>query len=98
MSESRMPPRTPPSALDPGPGEWIEQAACRETFVDFFPKVTDREGQQWAKAVCARCPVRLPCLDYALSTFIYARGDDGIWGGTNHLERVAMRRAARRAS
>jgi WhiB family redox-sensing transcriptional regulator len=88
-----------PSMLDHGPGRWVHQAACQETpFIDFFPSTKDVQGQQWAKAICARCPVRDACLEYALVTFTYNNGDDGIWGATTHRERIAMRRAARRAS
>ena len=40
-----------------------------------------RERQ--AKAICARCPVRMECLEYA----IRIREPHGIWGGLNELER-----------
>ena len=43
-----------------------------------------------AKAVCARCPVQLNCLSYALETMPV-----GIWGGTTAEERLAARRAVR---
>lgn len=36
-----------------------------------------------AKAVCARCPSRDACLDYALTNAIRF----GVWGGTDWLER-----------
>lgn len=39
-----------------------------------------------AKEVCADCPVRLRCFDYALSA-----GMHGIWGGTTHEERQKLR-------
>lgn len=41
----------------------------------------EREGR--AKAICAGCSVRQPCLDYALSI----REPHGIWGGLNEAER-----------
>lgn len=41
-----------------------------------------------AKAVCQRCPVRGPCLDYALRNSIRY----GIWGGLNQEERARERR------
>lgn len=40
-----------------------------------------------AKALCAECPVRQRCLDYALETRMA-----GVWGGTNEVERRALRR------
>jgi WhiB family redox-sensing transcriptional regulator len=52
----------------------------------FFPE----RGQSVtaAKTVCARCPVRAACLDYAMS--INER--HGIWGGTTEKERRVLRR------
>jgi WhiB family redox-sensing transcriptional regulator len=35
-----------------------------------------------AKAICAQCPIRIQCLDYAVSA-----GMQGIWGGTTDSER-----------
>lgn len=40
-----------------------------------------------AKAICARCPYRAPCLDYATR-----HGEKGIWGGTTENERIDKRR------
>ena len=44
----------------------------------------DRE--QRAKAICATCAVRQPCLDYA----IRIREPHGIWGGLNEAERKQL--------
>jgi len=49
-----------------------------------------------AKAICARCPARVECLEYALTT----PEKYGVWGGMGEDERVTerrrrMRRAAR---
>lgn len=41
-----------------------------------------------ARAVCASCPVRAQCLDYALRNSIM----QGIWGGLNKEERARERR------
>jgi WhiB family redox-sensing transcriptional regulator len=41
-----------------------------------------------AKAICARCPVRLHCLVFALST----NQEDGTWGGLTPTERRSLRR------
>jgi WhiB family redox-sensing transcriptional regulator len=64
---------------------WREQAACRGANLDvFFP---DRgESAEPARQVCARCPVRQPCLDYAISSQI----SHGVWGGLAERERRAL--------
>jgi hypothetical protein len=57
----------------------------------FFPEDEPDHKQrklmiELAKEVCADCPARLRCFDYALSA-----GMVGIWGGTTHDERVKLR-------
>jgi WhiB family redox-sensing transcriptional regulator len=42
-----------------------------------------------AKQVCACCPVKAQCLEFALQT----RQDAGIWGGLDEDERRMLRRA-----
>ncbi len=55
----------------------------------FFPPTTfERKDEKEirenrAKAICATCSVRRPCLDYALRI----REPHGIWGGLNEVER-----------
>ena len=45
-------------------------------------------GERKAKAMCASCPVRTECLDYAIS-----RPEKyGTWGGLNEDERASERR------
>jgi WhiB family redox-sensing transcriptional regulator len=41
-----------------------------------------------AKRICQACPVRPPCLQFALDT----NQDTGVWGGTTEDERRALRR------
>lgn len=69
---------------------WQNDALCRGSNADlFFPpqhmetkeERAAREAQ--AKAVCARCPVRKQCLEFALAV----REPHGIWGGLNEIER-----------
>lgn len=75
-----------------GRASWTESAACRGADPElFFPissaGVSQRQIRS-AKAVCARCPVRPACLDYALAT-----GQRfGIWGGLDEDERRLLRR------
>jgi WhiB family redox-sensing transcriptional regulator len=65
---------------------WRERAACRGTDLQvFFPG--RGEPAEPARQVCAGCPVRQPCLDYALSHGI----THGIWGGLTERDRRTLR-------
>ena len=79
------------------PKEWRSRAACRDVDTAVFFPETEPEIAA-AKAVCAACPVREACLDFALIT----RQDDGVWGGMDENERRRVRRrrqeAARKAA
>jgi WhiB family transcriptional regulator, redox-sensing transcriptional regulator len=75
---------------------WQFRALCRgdESSLFFAPNYFERKEQKdareaLAKAICARCPVRPACLEYALRI----REPHGIWGGLNEFERRAMLRA-----
>jgi WhiB family transcriptional regulator, redox-sensing transcriptional regulator len=72
--------------LDP---EVLRGAACGEEDLElFYPEPGDLETERAAKAVCAACPVREPCLEMALQT-----GDQhAILGGTSPGERGRLRR------
>ena len=51
---------------------------CREMPPDtFFP--SDGVGVEVARRICADCPVKEPCLEYAMVNHI----DHGVWGGTS---------------
>lgn len=68
--------------------EWMAEGNCRDESPSlFFP--SDGVGVEVARRVCATCPVKEPCLEYALANGI----DHGVWGGTSERER---RRIARR--
>jgi WhiB family transcriptional regulator, redox-sensing transcriptional regulator len=67
--------------------DWRDQARCRDANPDVF----FRERPADAKEVCAGCPVRLPCLHYALDT----RQEYGVWGGLTESERAKLRLRAR---
>ena len=78
---------------------WQWRAECRgeDSSLFFAPshpesreEKTIRERQ--AKAICARCPVRIECLEYA----IRIREPHGIWGGLNELERRILIRERER--
>lgn len=76
---------------DPDGGDWREQALCAQSDPDrWFP---DRGGStRTAKLICADCPVRQSCLEYALE----ACEPWGVWGGKSERERRRMRRDADR--
>ena len=69
---------------------WRDDAACRGIDTDVFFPVTDEEAEE-AKAICASCPVREECLEFALLT----RQEDGVWGGLTETERRRVRRRQR---
>ena len=72
---------------------WRELAACRGTDLEvFFPG--RGESAEPARQVCAACPVRQPCLDYAITNRIAY----GVWGGLTERERRALRSGWVRAS
>jgi hypothetical protein len=58
----------------------------------FFPGRGESAGP--ARQVCAACPVRQACLDYAINNRI----THGIWGGLTERERRALRSSWVRAS
>jgi WhiB family redox-sensing transcriptional regulator len=65
---------------------WRYRAACRGADLDlFFPG--RGESAEPARRICALCPVRQACLDYALSHGIV----HGIWGGLAERDRRALR-------
>jgi WhiB family redox-sensing transcriptional regulator len=67
---------------------WMKTGKCRELPPEtFFP--SDGVGVEIARRICADCPVKEPCLEYAL----FNRIEHGVWGGASERER---RRIARR--
>jgi WhiB family transcriptional regulator, redox-sensing transcriptional regulator len=72
------------------PGEWHEDAACRDADPNLF-FASDDETRRAAMTLCSTCPVRRPCLEHALRT-----GETyGIWGGTDEGERKRLLRQGR---
>lgn len=77
----------------PVPG-WHAWALCGGMpFSAFFGAASDerptmkRSEISAARAVCAGCPVKQECLDWALSR----REQFGVWGGTSGRQRARMR-------
>lgn len=100
MNNAKAPAPRPDEKDGPGwdEGGWRAQAACRGEDPELFFPVgsTGPALEQIAKAkeVCAGCPVREVCLDFALST---GQGY-GIWGGLTEDERRSLRRRRQRAA
>ena len=70
--------------------DWMARGKCRE--IDpaiFFP--SDGIGVQVAQRICAECPVRVACLEYALENKV----DHGVWGGSSERERRRILRKRR---
>lgn len=76
--------------------DWRHQSRCRDVDPElFFPIGTTGPAEaqvEAAKAICTLCPVREPCLQWALDT----AQDAGVWGGLSEEERRALRRGQRR--
>ena len=65
-------------------------AECAQVPDIFFPEGTAKEVEfmnKVAKEICADCPIKDLCLDYALSA-----GMHGTWGGMTHEERLGLTR------
>jgi WhiB family transcriptional regulator, redox-sensing transcriptional regulator len=72
---------------------WMQQGKCRELPPEtFFP--SDGVGVEIARRICADCPVKGPCLEYAL----YNRIEHGVWGGASERERRRIARRRRSAT
>jgi WhiB family redox-sensing transcriptional regulator len=69
---------------------WQFQASCRDSDAQVFfhppgERGTERRARdQAAKQICLRCPVRDPCLRFALE----AREPYSVWGGQTERERL----------
>lgn len=74
---------------------WMDEGSCRDLDPAlFFP--SDGVGVDVARRICAGCPVRGACLEFALANRI----DHGVWGGASERERrriLSGRRKARAA-
>ena len=67
---------------------WMARGNCAEQSPSlFFP--SDGVGVDVARKVCEGCPVKSPCLEYALRHRI----DHGVWGGTSERERRRILRS-----
>jgi WhiB family redox-sensing transcriptional regulator len=76
--------------------DWWKSAACQDADPELFFPVSSvglsRKDIARAKAVCASCVVRQPCLQFALAT----HQTYGVWGGTTEEERRELQTVSRR--
>ena len=72
---------------------WRLKGACRGLDPAIFYPVSEEDAAE-AKAVCANCPVREPCLEYSIT----AREKQGVWGGLTEKERRRIVRQRRKTA
>jgi len=72
---------------------WRNKGACRGLDPAVFYPVSEEDAEE-AKAICRVCPVREPCLEYALAN----RERDGVWGGATEKERRRIIRQRRKTA
>jgi WhiB family redox-sensing transcriptional regulator len=72
---------------------WRQNAACRGVDPEIFYPASDEEADV-AKSICAQCPARQTCLEYALA----CRERDGVWGGATEKERRRILRQRRKSA
>jgi WhiB family transcriptional regulator, redox-sensing transcriptional regulator len=65
---------------------YLEEASCRGLDPELFYAEGGASIAK-AKSVCVTCPLRMKCLEWAIS-----REEFGVWGGTTARERAAIRR------
>jgi len=85
--------------ISPQGTPWAHRAACKTADPLLFaehpgePKAARTARERRAKVICAGCPVRAQCLDYALGPPGQPQRVSGtIWGGLNDQERTAEKR------
>ena len=70
--------------------DWMADGLCRSYPPSvFFP--SDGVGVDIARRICADCPVKRACLEYALRNGV----DHGVWGGASERERRRIARQRR---
>ncbi|MFM8798718.1 MAG: WhiB family transcriptional regulator [Fluviibacter sp.] len=74
--------------------EWKLEGICNQVDPELFFPSRDEDGYMGeynplvAKSICAGCPVRVQCLEYAIGN----NEQFGIWGGLSYKERLELRR------
>jgi WhiB family redox-sensing transcriptional regulator len=75
--------------------DWRRDAACTSHDPElFFPVGSAGPALaqlKQAQQICLDCPVRVPCLEWAIKV----GAEDGVWGGFSEQERQSLRRRRR---
>ena len=82
---------TPPITID----TWAHRGACRtipKNHKEWFFSESHKKMDK-AKAICATCPVRIECLEHAVTV-----REKGIWGGETGQGRERIRREQGRSN
>jgi hypothetical protein len=69
-----------------GTEPWLADGACRPYPTSWWFS-TDLGETATARHICAECPVRVECLEYALDRPALL----GLWGGTKVAQRAGIR-------
>ena len=80
-------------------GDWSERAACRtKPTTWWYTNAPNDEDYDYTAAavVCAGCPVKEECLEFALATPVSQ--DLGMWGGLRRAERLKIRQRRKQAA
>jgi WhiB family redox-sensing transcriptional regulator len=70
------------------PERWMTDASCAQMDGELWFPEPDWKPAAMALKVCADCPVRVRCLEFALVNRI----EDGIYGGVPAATRIKLRR------
>jgi WhiB family redox-sensing transcriptional regulator len=72
---------------------WVSDAACARVDGDaWFPEVGESNAR--AKQICNTCPVKEPCLQWALDN----NEQYGVFGGTSRQDRQEINRRKLKAA
>lgn len=78
-----------PVNFDTSKGNCYKQPELLKLFFAFGPTKEDMAMRREAKQICAFCPIKKECFDYAVSDWRVC----GIWGGTTEDQRKQIRSA-----
>lgn len=74
--------------------DWKDRAACRPQEGASLHHLFFNPPYDEARMICATCPVRIDCLEWALEVGI----EDGMWGGLIEVDRKRYRRRQQKAA
>lgn len=66
--------------------DWVQEAICTTTDPEIFHPEKGNQNHE-ARRICAQCPVRMPCLEWAM-----LHNERGIWGGFSERDRERLKR------